>query len=138
MFWFAVHGNCSRKNGKCVTYVSYPLLGILEGFYESCHKDFLKFYYWKSIFYTLTKVIYKSQNLRASGWLSWLSVPLQLGSQSHSSGDQAPHQAHCCQPRAHFRSSVPSLPLHQSRHLPLKNEQKKKRERERIPQISAD
>ena len=43
----------------------------------------------------------------APGWLSWLSVWLRLRSQSHGSWVQAPHQALCCQRRAHFGSSVP-------------------------------
>ena len=43
---------------------------------------------------------------RAPGWLSQLSIRLQLRSWSHGSWVRAPHQAHCCPCRAHFRPSV--------------------------------
>ena len=41
-----------------------------------------------------------------TGWLSWLSVQLQLSSWSQGSWVRAPHWARCCQCRACFRSSV--------------------------------
>ena len=51
-------------------------------------------------------VIYKLGRIGALGWLSHLSIWLQLRSRSHSLWVQALHQAVCCQHKACFRSSV--------------------------------
>ena len=62
----------------------------------------------------------------APGWLSRLSLRLQLRTGSRSSWVQAPHQVFCSQPRACYGSSVPlslslphSLTLTHSLSLPL-------------------
>ena len=54
--------------------------------------------------YRYSEITYSNINL---GWLSWLSVGLQLRSWSHSLWVWALNQACCCQCRACLGSSVP-------------------------------